>query len=87
MKSVTKSGFEFEIDDECLDDYELLEDLCEIDNGNNAKIVEVVSKILGKEQKDRLKDHLRDENGRVTATKMGEAIDEILRATKEGKNS
>lgn len=87
MKSVTKSGFEFEIDDECLDDYELLEDLCEIDNGNNAKIVEVVDRILGKEQKDRLKDHLRGKNGRVTATKMGEAIEEIMKATKAGKNS
>ena len=37
MTGKTTSGFEYEIDEESLDDYELLEDLCEMDDGNAAK--------------------------------------------------
>ena len=39
MTGKTTSGFEYEIDGESLDDYELLEDLCELDNGNTAKSI------------------------------------------------
>ena len=35
----------------------------------------------------KLKDHIRGENGRVSALKMGEAIGEILTGCNEGKNS
>ena len=31
MKGKTSSGFEYELDEAALDDYELLEDLCEMD--------------------------------------------------------
>ena len=34
VKGITESGFEFELDEEILDDYELLESLCDIDNGD-----------------------------------------------------
>ena len=33
MKGKTSSGFEYELDEAALDDYELLEDLCEMDAG------------------------------------------------------
>ena len=39
------------------------------------------------EQKERLKEHLRMENGRVPASKMMNEIGEIFRNVKEGKNS
>lgn len=87
IEGITKSGFHFRLDQEVLDDYELLEELCEIDNGNNAMIVNAANRILGKEQMQKLKDHLRNENGRVPATKMGEEIAEILASCKETKNS
>lgn len=87
MKGKTKSGFEFCIEEEVLDDYELLEDLCAIDEGETNKIPKVAIRILGDEQVKRLKDHIRGENGRVSALKMGEAIGEILTGCNEGKNS
>lgn len=87
IKGKTKSGFEFHIKEEVLDDYEILEDLCAIDEGEVNKIPKVAIKILGDEQMKRLKDHIRGENGRVSALKMGEAIGEILTGCNEGKNS
>ena len=87
MKGKTTSGFEYELDESALDDYELLEDLCELDEGNISKTISVLNRILGKEQKDRLKEHLRTENGRVPASKMMFEIGEIFNSVKEGKNS
>lgn len=48
---------------------------------------EALNRLLGKEQKDRLKEHLRTENGRVPASKMMIEIGEIFNSVKEGKNS
>lgn len=87
IKGKTKSGFEFHIEEEVLDDYEILEDLCAIDEGEANKIPKVAIKILGDEQMKKLKDHIRGENGRASALKMGEAIGEILTGCNEGKNS
>ena len=87
MKGKTSSGFEYELDEAALDDYELLEDLCELDDGNSAKTTSVLNRLLGKEQKDRLKEHLRTESGRVPASKMMIEIGEIFNSVKEGKNS
>lgn len=86
-EGVTKSGFKFEIDDEAIDDYELLEDLCEIDNGNDGKIPGILTRLLGKEQKEALKDHVRTEKGRVPASRMIEELMEIFSNINNGKNS
>jgi hypothetical protein len=83
----TRSGFEFEIEDEALDDYEMLEKLSEIDKGNTQYVTDVVEMLLGKEQKDALKDHLRNERGRVTAHAMTETITDIFTGCSQGKNS
>lgn len=82
MKGKTKSGFEFEVSKEALDDYELLEDLTDVSEGKEGKIVNVISKMLGNEQKARLKEHLRDESGKVAASKMIQEIKEIFEALK-----
>lgn len=87
MKGKTTSGFEYELDESALDDYELLEDLCELDEGNASKTISVFNRLLGKEQKDRLKEHLRSKNGRVPASKMMNEMGEIFNSVKEGKNS
>lgn len=87
IKGKTESGFEFSIEEEVLDDYEILEDLCAIDEGEVNKIPKVAIRILGDEQMKKLKNHIRGENGRVSALKMGEAIGEILTGCNEGKNS
>lgn len=86
MKGTTSSGFEYNLDETALDDYELLEDLCELDNGNTARTISALNRLLGTEQKDQLKEHLREENGRVPASKMMIEMGEIFNSVKEGKN-
>lgn len=82
----TVSGFEYQIEEDMLDDYELLEVLCEADKGKASAMMEVAEKVLGVEQKERLKEHIRDDKGRVSARTMIEAVMEILKANGAGKN-
>ena len=87
VKGITESGFEFELDEEILDDYELLESLCDIDNGDASKITTVARQLLGETQITALKTHLRNEKGRVPATKMIEEVTQIFQSQAAGKNS
>lgn len=87
MQVKTTSGFEATIDEGILDDYELLEMLCEVDNGNTGKLIEASVKVFGKEQYAALKEHNRDENGKISTKKMIEEITEILSGMQNGKNS
>ena len=86
IEGKTASGFEYKITEDALDDYDLLEALTDIDSGNYQKITVVVDHLLGKEQKEMLKKHIR-ENGRVSAKAMISEIFEILKGSQTGKNS
>ena len=85
-KGKTKSGFEFEVDAGVFDDWEILEKLNEIDNGNSSLMVDVARQVLGQEQLDALKEHVREEHGKVSITAMGEALGEIFEACNTSKN-
>ena len=87
LRGTTESGFAYEIDEEVMDDYDFLEILCKIDNGDTTLTIKMVDMLLGEKQKEELKDHLRAENGRVSAKKILAEVMEIFHATKEGKNS
>lgn len=82
----TRSGFEFELDDEVLDDYELLEILHKLDSGEYGLVTEMVGKLLGEEQKDLLKEHVRGEDGKVSAKRMMDEVAEIFQANDSLKN-
>ena len=82
----TKSGFEFELDDEVLDDYELLEVLHKLDSGEYGLVTEMVGKLLGEEQKDLLKEHVRGEDGKVSTQRMMVEVAEIFQANNGLKN-
>lgn len=84
ISGTTKSGFMYEIDDEAMDDYELLEILCDIDKGDTSLLTTAAKMLLGREQLERLKEHNRTETGRVSAKKMVEDISDIL--SNKGKN-
>lgn len=86
IKGKTKSGFEYEILEENLNNYELVEVLGELEE-NPLLIARVVNLLLGKEQADRLKNHLRTENGTVPTDNMSEEIMEIFNSQNETKNS
>ena len=85
-KGKTKSGFEFAVDPAVFDDWEILEKLNDIDNGNSALMVDVARQVLGQEQLDALKEHVREEHGKVSITAMGEALGEIFEACNTSKN-
>ena len=87
IKGKTESGFEYKIEEEALDDYELLEDLAALDGGEVGKVFAVADRFMGKEQHVALKEHIRGKNGRVSAKKMLNEITEIMKSNQTGKNS
>ena len=75
-------GYTVKVAEDNLDDYELLEDLAKIDGAEddvpmNAVISGTV-RLVGEKQYKKLKEHLRNKSGRVPASKMLEAIQEVL---------
>ena len=87
IKGKTSSGFEFEISKDVVNDYELVENLGELED-NPLILGKIVNQILGKEQTARLKDHVRNEKGIVPTDKMTQEIIEIFQNSgEETKNS
>lgn len=80
----TTSGFEFEIDPEVLDDWELVELFAEANSVGGA--IQAYKMMLGKEQYERLKEHCRTPKGRVSTAQIEKNIDEIVKAAKPVKN-
>lgn len=86
LKGTTKSGFEFEISDEALNDMELIDALADVTSGRDTLQVSfAVRKLFGDEQRKRLYDHVRTESGNVPMDKIWEMIDEIMASSEEGK--
>ena len=86
FKGKTSTGFEFSLGDDVMDDYELLEVLSSIDTGDYTLVPKMVEMLLGKEQKESLKDHLRNKNGKVSVKGMMEEVMEIFKESTPGKN-
>ena len=81
IKGQTTSGFNYHIDENILQDYELLEAIAETEK-NPIFITKVVRMLLG-DDTDRLKEHVRDENGHVSIEKLNVEITEIFEAQKK----
>lgn len=80
LKGITKSGFDYEIEDKALDNWELLESLVAIDEGDTAAVIKVARQLLSKAQLDSLKEHCRDiDTGIVSRNKMLAEIADILK--------
>lgn len=86
IEGKTSTGFEYELDEDALDDYELLDMLCEVDKGNETLVVDVMKKLLGNDQEKHLREHVRNEKGRVLTSRMMEELGNIMASVKEGKN-
>lgn len=82
----TSSGFEYAIPEEDLNNYELVEALGEMDE-NPLLLSKTVNLLLGKEQANKLKNHLRTERGTVPTEKIADEIMDIFKSQKEAKNS
>lgn len=81
---ITRSGFAFKINDASLNDFELVEMLADLDT-NPLLLPKVVSKLLGADQKKRLYDHVRTEDGIVPANVITDEIMDIF-SSKNAKN-
>lgn len=86
ISGVTESGFEFELEEDVLDDYELLETLCELDKGNYSVLADMVNMLLTEEQKIKLKEHVKKDGKRVSTKRLLTEVMQIFNATKELKN-
>ena len=78
----TKTGFECDLDDSCIDDMELFEAVADLQAGNNLAIPTVIKKLCG-ESKQALYDHCRLESGRVPVQAVSDEIADIF----EGLNA
>jgi hypothetical protein len=85
LKGKTAAGFAYEVDPDALNDMEVLEDIAEVEK-NPLVLPKVITAVLGKDQKNALYDHYRNENGRVPADVITTAFVEILTSSNQGKN-
>ena len=77
LKGKTKSGFEFEITQESLNNFELLEVIADLDS-SPLLLPKLVKMLLGEEQATKLYDHVRNERGVVPTDLISEEITDIF---------
>lgn len=77
IKGTTESGFNFEVKEELADDFEFLELLGDFSE-NPLMASKLADKMLGREQKEALKEHLRGEDGRIKTSDMFRELTEII---------
>lgn len=86
-KGKTESGFKYEIDEQVLDDMELIDAMAASQGEDPTQISTVVVKIFGAEQRKRLYDHVRTDDGRVPINEVANIITEIINSLgDDGKN-
>ena len=79
IKGTTESGFDFEVKEELADDFEFLELLGDFSE-NPLMASKLADKMLGREQKEALKEHLRGADGRIKTSDMFRELTEIITA-------
>ena len=85
IKGTTESGFEFTIKESTLNNFELLEVFSEVDE-NPLLLPKALNMLLGEEQKKKLYDHIRLEDGTVPTDKVGAELIEIFANNQKTKN-
>lgn len=80
VRGTTSTGFEYEVDRVILEDAEFLELFADVQNGgqDGMKIFALIRTALGNEQKKRLYDHCRAEDGHVPVNVLSDEIAEIF---------
>lgn len=83
----TQSGFEFGVLKKMLTNAEFLELFADVQNGDANGIFELVRLTLGKDQKKKLYDHVRDEDGCVPVETLASEFAEIVTALGEARET
>lgn len=79
LTGVTKTGFTYSIPVNNLNNYELVEVLGEME-ANPLALPKVLKLLLGKEQTDKLKNHLREKDGTINTEKITVELQDIFEA-------
>lgn len=75
IKGTTISGFDYEIDKDATDDYDLLIALRKMDDdGSFWQIDKCLEILFGKEQKEAYLEYLRKKDGRAKTTVIGDDL-------------
>ena len=80
IRGKLESGFEYEVDESIGDNMELLDAIVEADE-NPLAFSKVVKLLLGEDQRRKLYDHLRTDNGNVPIMAVSNAVAEIFRGS------
>ncbi len=86
IKGETLKGFKFELDPAVLDDYELFEDIANVEK-NPMLAPSILRKVLGEEQKNRLVNFCRSEDGKAKIADVTAEMSAIFTSVNELKNS
>ena len=86
MTARLNDGFEVEISESVTDDWEFLEVLSDIDEGETGLIVKAAKMLLGNDGVKALKEHLRNKDGKVSSTAMVTALGELMESVNSLKN-
>lgn len=87
IEGKTASGFAFSMEESVIDNMELVDALAEATDDNPLAVSSVCVLLLGKAQRKRLYDHLRQADGRVPVEQVSKELIEIFTAFKQpGKN-
>lgn len=84
IKGTTSTGFEFEISQDRLNNYELVEAIAEVDT-NPLVLPRLLNLMLGP-QAQNLKDHVRTDEGLVPMESLMSEVEEIFANQKSVKN-
>lgn len=77
------NGFDAQVDETALHDWDFVEAVCEMDQGNSTKLPQLFNAMLGEKQKRALVAHIRKTTGTCTVEQMSEALVEIFNGLKE----
>ena len=91
MQGITKSGFEYNIDERILTDWRFTSTAAKVESGSAIEKVgaaqKMVELMLGEEQLGRLMDHIASQNdGFVPTDEVMNTAKEIIEANKNLKN-
>lgn len=87
MKARLNDGYEVEIAESSLNDWNFVKTLRKIDKGDTGLIVDIAETLLGSEEEvGKLAKHL-EEDGVTAVNKMVDALTELMSSVNELKNS
>lgn len=81
----TASGFEADINEQIFDDMEILDLIADLEDGKVRAYRRLSDKLFRPEEKARLYDHLRTEDGRVPVSAMQAEMEEIFAQVEKAK--